>query len=190
MKFRSDIDIDFGDRSRLLSLIKHTPAARIDGDDIKKHNTGVYVTDIPRDPLTGYSAIDYREAEDRGYIKLDLLNVSIYQMVRNERHLDELMARTPPWQRLAQRDFCQRVIHIGGHYDLVNKLRPDSLEKMAMVLAMIRPAKRHLVDKTWGDIEREIWVTPSDGGYAFKKSHGVAYSHLVAIHMNILDLSD
>ena len=190
MKFRSDIDIDFGDRSQALSCISHTPASIIEGETIKKHNTGIYVTDIPKDPFTGNSSLDYREAEERGYIKLDLLNVSVYQLVQDERHLNELMRRTPPWERLIERDFCERVIHIGGHYDIVDRLRPDSIEKMSMVLAIIRPAKRYLLDKPWHEIEREVWLSPSDGGYYFKKSHSISYSHLVAVHMNILDLSD
>ena len=190
IKFRSDIDIDFADRTQALALIQHTPAVIIEDDQIKRHNTGIYVSDIPKDPLTGLASLDYREAEGRGYVKLDLLNVSVYQLVQDERHLNELMQRRPPWQRLLERDFCERVIHIGGHYDIVDKLRPDSIEKMAMVLAIIRPAKRYLLDRSWREIEQEVWTPPTNGGYYFKKSHSVSYAHLVAVHMNILDLSD
>ena len=58
-----DIDIDFADRTRVLDVIKHVPAAI---DSSKKHNTGVYCHTIPQDPLTGLSSIEYKEAEDRG----------------------------------------------------------------------------------------------------------------------------
>lgn len=190
MKFRSDIDIDLADRTQALALLEHTPAAIIENGLAKKHNTGIYVSEIPRDPLSGLASLDYREAEDRGYIKLDLLNVSVYQLVQDERHLVELMQRRTPWERLVERDFCERVIHIGGHYDIVDKLRPDSIEKMAVVLAIIRPAKRYLLDRNWPEIEKEVWTPPNDGSYYFKKSHSISYAHLVAVHMNILDLSD
>ena len=43
----------------------------------KKHNTGVYYTKIPVNPETGTSTIDYKMAEERGYFKLDLLNVAV-----------------------------------------------------------------------------------------------------------------
>ena len=40
----SDIDIDFADRKKILEKIEH-PVAKLDTG--KKHNTGVYVTEIP-----------------------------------------------------------------------------------------------------------------------------------------------
>ena len=60
----ADIDIDFADREHVLKLIQHTPARQSNG---RKHNSGIYVTDIPLDPTTGCSAIDYETAEARGY---------------------------------------------------------------------------------------------------------------------------
>ena len=45
-----DIDIDSADRTRILELIRHTPAAIHRKDEIAKHNTGVYVNPIPADP--------------------------------------------------------------------------------------------------------------------------------------------
>ena len=51
MSIQSDIDIDFGDRTKLLKLIKHVPAAMREVDPIKKHPTGVYITDVPYDPV-------------------------------------------------------------------------------------------------------------------------------------------
>jgi DNA polymerase III alpha subunit len=57
---------------------------------------------------------------------------------------------------------------------------------MAMFLALVRPAKRHLLDKSWGEIAEGIWDKPNDGSYYFKKAHAVSYAMLVALHMNIL----
>jgi hypothetical protein len=104
-----DIDIDFADRSVLLEKIPHR-VARMNED--KKHNTGVYATEIPHNPVDNLSTIDYKTAEDRGYFKLDFLNVSIYKDVRDEAHLQELMTREPLWELLEQKDFVDLVFHL------------------------------------------------------------------------------
>ena len=59
-----DIDIDFADRNQVLGRLKHRVAKLENG---KKHNTGVYVTEIPHNPVDAISTIDYETAEDRGY---------------------------------------------------------------------------------------------------------------------------
>jgi hypothetical protein len=188
MKFQSDIDIDFADRNKILSLLQHTPASIIrPGQSLEKHNTGVYFTNIPKDPLTGHCGLDYNSAEERGYIKLDFLNVSIYSQVTDEEQLIKLMQQTPPWNRLYEKAFYEQLIHIGNHYDILIKMPEliDSIEKLAMFLAIIRPAKRHLIGKSWHEVSLTIWEKPQDG-YYFKHSHSIAYSHLVVVHMNLL----
>ena len=72
-----DIDIDFADRTKALAAFKHITAGIKENDTFKKHNTGIYCTTIPYNPITGISTIDYKEAEDRGYFKIDFLNVKI-----------------------------------------------------------------------------------------------------------------
>ncbi len=188
-KFKSDIDIDFGDRTRILSLLKHTPASIIRDDKLIKHNTGVYFTDIPVDPFIGSASLDHTMAEDRGYLKLDFLNVSLYQQVKDEEHLQSLMAQDPDWAKLYDREFCGQLIHIGNHYETLIKMSEavNSIPRMAMFLSVIRPAKRHLIGQTWAEVAKTVWEKPSDDSYYFKKSHAVAYAHLVAVHMNLLN---
>ena len=67
----ADIDIDFADRSLVLKLIDHIPAMQRVDNTVRKHNSGVYVTDIPVDPVHGCAAIDYGAADQRGYFKID-----------------------------------------------------------------------------------------------------------------------
>jgi hypothetical protein len=190
MSTQFDIDIDFGDRDAVLKLIKHTPAAILRDGAMIKHNTGVYVNPIPMDPFTGYSTIDYEIAENLGYVKLDLLNVHVYNQVRDEAHLDELIRKEPYWEMLRHREFVEQLIHLGNHFDTVQKHFPDTLEKLAMVLAIIRPAKRHLIGKTWREINENVWTKPAEG-YYFKKAHAFGYAQLVWVHMNLLcDLTD
>ena len=186
MRIDSDIDIDFGDRDKLLQLIKHTPAAMRNAKPMRKHATGVYVTEIPYDPVNDMAAIDYVIAEQRGYFKLDLLNVHVYSQVQDETHLVELMA-DPDWSKLNDREFVEKLIHLGNHYQSIQKMPEpiDSIPRLAMFLALIRPAKRHLIGKSWKEVSMTIW-DKGDDGYSFKKSHSLSYSQLVVVHMNLL----
>lgn len=186
--FRSDIDIDVPDREAVLKLFRHTPASMVRDGKPVKHNTGVYFTPIPRDPASGLAAIDYETAENRGYVKMDLLNMHVYSNVRDEAHLQELLDREPEWNRLQDPEFFVELVHIGNHYDLMRQMPEpiDSIPRMAMFLAIIRPGKRHLAGKTWREVAETIWTRNENEGYAFKKSHAVSYAQLVAVHMNLL----
>ena len=187
MKFRSDIDIDFGDRDAALQHLKHIPAGIIRDGKLTKHVTGVYVTDIPTDPFVECASIDHKVAEERGYAKLDFLNVSLYTQIKSEAHLVELMNKEPDWARIYDEDFCKQIMHIGSHHNLLMSMPEpvDSIPRMAMFLALIRPAKRHLVGLKWAEVAKTVWQA-SDESYAFKKSHAVAYSHLVCVQINLL----
>jgi hypothetical protein len=188
MKFKSDIDIDVADRDRALSVLKHTAASILRDGKITKHNTGVYFTPIPVDPFTGRSSVDYEAAEERGYIKIDVLNVGLYQQVKNEQHLQELMQQEPAWDRLYDPEFCAKLIHIGAHYDTLIKMPEavNTIPRLAMFLACIRPAKRHLIGLPWKEVAETVWEKPTDNSYYFKKAHAISYSHLVAVNMNLL----
>lgn len=186
MNFQSDIDIDFGNRDLLLDRLWHIPASMRTPKLIKRHPSGVYVSDIPYDPVHQIAALDYAEAETRGYFKLDLLNVHVYTMIRDEVHLKELM-REPDWTRLRSREFVLNLIHLSNHHQILQRMPEPitNISHLSMFLALIRPAKRHLVGLTWGEIAKTIWDKDADG-YTFKKSHSVGYAHLVVIHMNLL----
>lgn len=188
-KVNFDIDIDLANRDQALNLLEHVPASINRSGEIVKHNTGVYVTDIPANPLTGWSSIYYDEADHLGYVKLDLLNVAVYEQVRDEEHLLELMNREPNWERLSDKEFVEQIIHINAHFNLIHRMPEviNSIPRMAMFLGIIRPAKRHLVGQPWKEVAKEVWTKPTDGEYYFKKAHGVAYAHLVVVHMNLLE---
>ena len=178
-----DIDIDFADRNIILSKIKHRVAKLKTG---KKHNTGVYATEIPHNPVDNISTIEHKTAEERGYFKLDFLNVSIYKDVKDEAHLQELMEREPIWQLLEHKDFVDQVFHLSGHDNLLKQLKPTSIQQLAAALAIIRPAKRHLANESWEKIMKEVWTKPTNGEYYFKKAHAVSYAMAVVVHMNLI----
>ena len=178
-----DIDIDFADRDIILSQLKHRVAKLNTG---KKHNTGVYATEIPHNPIDNLATVEHKAADERGYFKLDFLNVSIYKDVKSEQHLIDLMKKEPIWQLLEHKDFVDKVFHLSGHDTLLKQLKPQSVEQLAATLAIIRPAKRYLIGKEWSTVMTEIWKKPENDEYYFKKAHAVAYAAAIVVQMNLI----
>jgi hypothetical protein len=184
----ADIDIDLANRDQLLRLINATPARQLHQGQVRKHNSGVYVTDIPYDPVNECAAIDYEQAEQLGYFKIDLLNMSVYQLIKDPAHYQEMLAQEPPWSRLwADPDWVKGLVHVGNYVGLLNKMRPDSIPRMAAFISIIRPGKAHLQNETWETVFESVWDGDDSRGFVFKKAHAISYAALVALHMNLLN---
>jgi len=180
----ADIDIDFANRDNVLKLIQHTPARQSNG---RKHNSGVYVTNIPRDPFNNCAALDYETAEQRGYFKLDFLNMSVYGLVQDPAHYQQMLDQTPPWERLwTDREWAQQLVHVGNYTDLLKAMRPDSIPRMAAFISIIRPGKAHLQTRPWPEVFESVWDGDESQGFVFKHSHAISYAALVALHMNLI----
>jgi hypothetical protein len=181
----ADIDIDFADREAVLKLIRHTPARQSNG---RKHNSGVYVTDIPQDPTTGCAAIDYETAEARGYFKIDLLNMSVYGQVKDPAHYQLMLTAEPPWAKLwTDPAWAKQLVHVGNYTELLRTMQPDSIPRMAAFISVIRPGKAHLQNRPWSEVFDSVWDGDLGRGYVFKKAHALGYAALVALHMNLLN---
>ena len=184
----ADIDIDVPNRDAVLALIQHTVARQSNG---RRHNSGIYVTDIPRDPITGCSALDYETAEARGYFKIDLLNMSVYGLVQDPAHYKLMLTAEPPWAKLwTDPEWTQQLVHIGNYQALLKSMRPDSIPRMAAFISVIRPGKAHLQNQSWPQVFDSVWDGDDSRGYTFKKAHAVGYAALVALHMNLLNTSN
>lgn len=184
----ADIDIDVPDRDAVLKLIRHVSARQSNG---RRHNSGIYVTEIPQDVVHGCAAIDYESAERRGYFKIDLLNMSVYSLVRNPQHYQELLSQEPNWTRLwTDPAWASQLVHIGNYTDLLKVMQPDSIPRMAAFISIIRPGKAHLQRRPWAEVFESVWDGDDSRGFVFKRSHAVSYAALVALHMNILSQVD
>jgi uncharacterized protein YkuJ len=186
----ADIDIDLADRDQLLQLIHATPARQHHQGQVRRHNSGVYVTDVPYDPVNQCAAIDYEQAEQLGYFKIDLLNMSVYQLIKNPEHYKEVLTKEPPWERLwTDPGWTQQLVHVGNYTELLKSMRPDSIPRMAAFIAVIRPGKSHLQNQSWAKVFESVWDGDSSQGFVFKRSHSISYAQLVALHMNLLNQS-
>ena len=184
-----DIDIDLADREQLLKLVKHIPASMNKQGDLVKHNTGVYFQFLPWNWNKNLSSVEYESAEAQGYFKIDLLNVHLYKQVKSEDHLNQLLAQEPMWEMLEHDDIVDQLTHLNGNFGTLRKMPEpiDSIIKLAMFLAIMRPSKRHLIGKPWSEVAETVWDKPSgSSNYYFKKAHALAYAHLVVVHMNLL----
>lgn len=186
MRIKTDVDIDVFNREIILEKIPHVDAMINSNGDIKRHNTGVYFQRIPKNPFTNISTIDHEVAEGLGFFKVDILNNSIYDGVRDEAHLVELLEKEPNWDLLEHSEFVEQLYQIGSYPQLLKKLKPRNIEQLSMVLAVIRPSKKHLQNSTWDVIEKEVWVKPTDGQYHYKKSHSIAFAASIVVQMNLI----
>jgi hypothetical protein len=186
MKNQTDIDIDVLDRNDILSLIKHIPASIKKNGIYTKHNSGVYVSEIPYDPVSNLASIEYKEAEERGYFKLDFLNNSLYNGVRDAEHLSELTDKEPIWELLEHSEIVEQLAHVHNHIDVLRILKPQSIIELAEVLAIIRPAKRYLLNESVDVIKENVWTKPLDNSYYFKKAHAIAYAVSIVVQLNLI----
>jgi hypothetical protein len=187
----ADIDLDFADRESVLKLIQHTPARQTVDGRVRRHNSGVYVTDIPWDPVNECAAIDYQTAEQRGYFKIDFLNMHVYKLVQSPDHYQAMLDAAPPWQRLWQdAEWASQLVHVGNYTELLKQMKPDSIPRMAAFISIIRPGKAHLQNKDWATVFANVWDGDDSRGYTFKKAHAISYAALVSLHMNLINQGD
>jgi hypothetical protein len=184
----ADIDIDFANREDVLKLIQHVPARQTVQEQVRRHNSGVYVTDIPVDPINNCAAIDYKIAESRGYFNIDLLNLSVYQLIHDPEHYQQVLAQEPAWSRLwTDSAWASQLVHVGNYTELLKTMQPDNIQRMAAFISIIRPGKAHLQNKPWAEVFKTVWDGDDSKGFIFKHSHAISYSVLVALHMNLLN---
>ena len=183
----ADIDLDLADRDQLIKLIHATPARQMQQGQVRRHNSGMYVTDIPYDPINQCASIDYEQAEKLGYFKIDFLNMSVYQLIKSPAHYEEMLAQDPNWEQLwTDPVWARQLVHVGNYIDLLQAMKPNSITRMAAFISIIRPGKAHLQNRPWDEVFDSVWDGDSSRGFVFKKSHSISYAALVTLHMNLL----
>jgi hypothetical protein len=177
-----DVDIDVVDRNKVLSKLKHIPATRFEKENKLKHNTGIYVQDVPVDYETGNASFDHKTNEQA--TKIDIINFSPLEKFVSNDQLTKLINIEPDWSLLKNKEFVESTTHIHKWYNLLRSKNVNSIEKLAMFLGIIRPGKENIRNKSWDTIEKEIWVNHGDG-YFFKKSHAYGYALTIVALMNL-----
>lgn len=186
-----DIDIDFQTTFTPTSIIpKAVRASMIKEGVLSPHPCGFYLQDIPVDLETNLAAIPHDVAGDYGFFKIDFLHLSLLDRVKSKDHVRELASRDPDWKMLLDRSIVEQLFQIHKHYDVVSQLAPRSVIELADAIALIRPAKKHLIGKYIKDrngVRNELYTKPSNGGYYYKKSHAVSYALTIVLQLNLMN---
>jgi hypothetical protein len=133
------------------------------------------------------AAIDYETAEQRGYFKIDLLNMSVYNLVKSPEHYRAMLDKQPDWSRLwTDVEWAKQLVHVGNYTELLKQMKPDSIPRMAAFISTIRPGKAHLQGRPWDEVFESVWDGDASRGFVFKKAHSLGYAMLVTLHMNLL----
>lgn len=187
-----DIDLDFFDRSQVMALFPNAiKATQMTSDETKmvRHETGVYFQNIPSED--GMATYPYKIAEELGFMKIDFLSNKVYEGLTAQ-DIDGLLEIETDWSwYLDERFYLESpdtptLVHIGGYYDLVKKYPPQSLDDIAMLIALIRPGKKTLVGRSKEYIMEHIWEKEIGNKYTFKKSHSYAYGLMVTLHAKLI----
>lgn len=185
----ADIDIDFKTNFSPLDYFSEaTLASRVDKDELKKHQVGVYFQNIPIDPITKLSAIPYDKAEKLNYFKIDMLHLSILDYFDSKQQIKELIHKEPNWDMLKDPIIVSKLFQIAKHYDLINEVSPTSIQELADCVALIRPGKRYLL-KTYNKDRvgiREVLYTKCSAS-DYKRSHAISYAVTIVLQMHLID---
>lgn len=184
----SDIDIDV---QSSFNPKKYFPdailASRVEKNELKKHQVGVYFQNIPIDPITKYAAIPYDKAEDLDYFKIDMIHLTILDYFESKQQIKTLIRKEPNWLMLEDPKIVQKLFHIANHFDIINEVNPKSILELADCVALIRPGKRNLL-KSYNADKYNIRTTlyKKERASDFRKSHSVAYATIIVLQMHLI----
>lgn len=185
-----DVDIDFQTTFDPLDHFDQAVrASRVFNDELVKHPAGAYLQNIPVDSMTGLSAIPFKEAEELEYFKIDFLHLSLLDNFTSKAQIRKLADIDPDWTLLYSAETVQKLFQISKHYELIFKVKPTSVQQLADCIALIRPAKRHLLDayaEAPEVIRPEIYRKPDDDKYHFKKPHAIAYAVTIVLQLHLI----
>lgn len=185
-----DVDIDFPPSFDPLEYFPHwTKCSMVRNEVLTPHPCGVHPQAMARDAVTGLAAVPYEQAEELGFFKLDMLHLNVYQHFSSREEILALLEIEPDWSLLLSPGAVAKLLQLGKHIDLLQKIRPSNVEELADVLALIRPGKMELLPLYLKEkpTARKILYSKGKDGYSFKKSHAHAYALVIILQLHLID---
>lgn len=187
-----DIDIDVRPDFDVKELFSEAvEASMLRNGELVKHPCGHYFQNIPVDPVTGLSAIPFREAEALGFTKIDFLHLTLLSEFESKDEIRAVGNLTPDWTMLTDPEIVPQLFQLGKHLDTLCRIKPTSVQELADVIAIIRPNKRQYLDAYVRDragVRPALYRTEEDDKSSFKKSHAIAYALTVILQINLMRL--
>lgn len=184
-----DIDIDVrADFDPLKVFPTAIRASRVLDGKLLPHPCGCYFQDVPVDPVTKLAAPPYDVAEALGCFKIDFLHLSVYDHFKSKAEVSALVNEAPDWLLLQIPSVVQQLFQVSKHLDVLEKVKPKSVQELADCLALIRPGKRYLMDSYLANpaaVRPELY-RKEEGGYGFKKAHAIAYALPIVLQLHLI----
>lgn len=186
-----DIDIDCSPDFKPEKYFPWVRASVMKDGKVQPHPVGVYPQSMSIDPFTKLAAVPYEAAEELGYLKVDFLHLNFYSLFSSRSEIEDLLKKEPDWTLLQLPSTHPKLFQLSKHGDLLQKVKPKSIEEVSDCMALIRPAKKHLVGLYLKERDacRRILYAKDDEGYSFKKSHSLAYSLVVVLQLHLIEQS-
>jgi DNA polymerase III alpha subunit len=188
-----DVDIDFKTNFNPLEYFKEgVRASQENRGNLQPHTAGIYFQKIPKDKISGLAAIPYQEAEELGYFKFDMLHLSLLDDFESKEEIRELLKLEPDWSLLEKQEVVEKLFQIHRQFDVVNIIKPKSIEDLCDCVAIYRPGKKHLIRHYNEDrefVRKELWKRPDDPEkYYFKRSHALAYAMNIVLQLHLISV--
>lgn len=190
-----DVDIDFQSDFDPLDIFPDAVrASRVQDYKLLKHNAGIYFQHIPKDQVTKFAAIPYKEAQELGYFKIDFLHLSFLDNFGSKHEIRTLIKKEPDWLLLQSPSVVGKLFQLHNNAELLQRVRPETVQELADCIALIRPSKRLLIEtyiksKAKGDLvnfRNILYAKPTDGKAYYKKPHAVSYALTIVLQLHLL----
>jgi hypothetical protein len=186
-----DIDIDLPTSFDVKAVFPSvTKASMLKDNRFVKHPCGVYFQEVPTDPDTKLCAIPYDKAPEFGLAKIDFLHLSLLDHFKDKDEIRSLMRKKPDWSILWDPRHTSKLFHLHRHHAVLVKVKPRSVIELADCVALIRPAKKHLIDQYCQDkykIRPQLYRGLDEDKSSFKRSHAIAYATNIVLQLHLIE---
>lgn len=187
-----DIDIDVPTKFVPTDLLPESiPASMVRGGKLSQHPCGIYLQTMPT--AVGIAAIPYDIAPTYGFFKIDFLSLSLLDGFSSKSEMRALMRTPVDWTMLQDPAIVSQLFQLHKHYDMLRRVQPSSVLELADCVALIRPAKKHLINAYTGltsqqrnVMRKQIYEPDAQGRPQYKKAHAVAYALTITLQMRVL----
>lgn len=165
-----------------------TYASMVNNGRFKKHPAGVYFQEVPTEPTQNVACVPYDKAQYFGLFKVDFLHLSLLDSFESKAQIRELMDQEPDWALLQNEEVVPDLFQLKNHFDVLNWIKPTSVQELADCVALIRPGKRFLLDQYKSNPEKtrvELYKQPLPKG-CFKKAHAIAYAFNIVLQLHMI----
>ena len=182
-----DVDIDVSAECKRENFGTRSMIYNKETQRVLPHPSGIYLEAVPVDELTKNCAFDYNYGDSLGFMKVDILTNRSYNNFKNKSELTKFANMEPDWDKFMDEAMVAKLPHIANHFDTVSKIRPQTIEELADIIALIRPAKIRLIPdyrKKTKAVRHRLYKRPIDQSAYFKKSHAIAYAVMIVAVLN------